>query len=290
MLLSELGERGLIRELEARGLAGPIGDDTAVLDDGTVITLDTMVEGVHFRLEWTSWRDLGYKAAAINLSDLAAAASSPTALVVGLVSPARTLVGDVLELYAGLNEAGVPVRGGDTVAGSCLIVTVAALGRTTAAPGRAGARPGDVVVVTGELGASAAGLRALERGIEADALIAAHRRPPLRLAESRQLGAVATAMIDLSDGLGVDAGHIAAQSECRIEIAAERVPIAQGLEAVGDELFWAMGEDYELLATVSREAAAELDFAVIGECTEGSGVEITRGGRPLELPGWEHFT
>ena len=289
MLLRELGERELIRELEARGLAGPLGDDTAVLEDGSVVTLDTLVESVHFRLEWTSWHDLGYKAAAINLSDLAAAAASPVALLIGLSVPATTPVEDVLALYAGLNEPGVPVRGGDTTAAPLVVVTVTAIGRAERTPGRAGARPGDAVVVTGPLGASAAGLRALERSLAEPELIEAHRRPPLRLSEGQRLGPLASAMADLSDGLAVDAGHIARQSGCRIEIDAALVPVADRVEAVGAEPFWAMGEDYELIATVPAELAAGLGYPIVGRCTEGSGVEITREGEVLELPGWEHF-
>ncbi len=288
--LGDLGERPFLVELERRGLAGPIGDDTAELDDGLVVTLDTMVEDVHFRLDWTSWRDLGYKLGATNISDLAAAAATPAALIVGLALPATTLVDEVFELYEGLNEHGVPVRGGDTVAAPHAVLTVTALGHSARVPGRAGAQPGDAVIVTGPLGASAAGLSALERGLSGvDELVAAHLRPPVRLAEGRALGKVATAVADLSDGLGVDAGHIASQSGCRLEISAELVPVAAGLERVGDEPYWALGEDYELLATVPESVTAALGFPVIGRCVEGAGAEITRAGEPIELPGWEHF-
>ena len=290
MRLDDLGERGFLAELEARGLAGPIGDDTAVLEDGSVVTLDTMVEDVHFRMEWTSWRDLGYKVGAINLSDLAAAAATPTAFIVGLALPASVAVPDALELYEGLCEHQVPVRGGDTVAAPCVVITVTALGRSDRVPGRSGARPGDALVVTGPLGASAAGLYALENKLVGfEELVATHRRPPVRLGEGRQLGRVATAMADLSDGLAIDAGHIATQSSCGIEIASEDVPMAAGVGRIGDGPFWSMGEDYELLATVPPHAAADLGFPIVGRCVEGSGVEITRDGRALELPGWEHF-
>ena len=290
MLLSSLGERGFLEELSRRGLVGPIGDDTAVLDDGTVVTLDTMVEGVHFRSEWTSRRDLGYKLGAINLSDLAAAAARPTAFVVGLALPPSTALDDALELYEGLNEHGIPVVGGDTVEAPVAVLTLTALGHSPRVPGRAGARPGDAVVVTGPLGAAAAGLRLLERGATTPAhLISAHRRPPVRLTEGERLGTVATAMADISDGLAVDAGHIAAESGCRIAIVAEDLPVAASLADAGDEPFWAMGEDYELLASVPPSRVAEVGLPVIGRCVEGSGVEITQNGRALELPGFEHF-
>jgi thiamine-monophosphate kinase len=137
-------------------------------------------------------------------------------------------------------------------------------------PGRAGARPGDLVVVTGPLGAAGAAFRGGRLP-----------RPPLRVAQGRRLAEVASAMLDLSDGLAVDAAHIARRSRCRIAIELERVPLADGalLEDVG------FGEDYELLAATPDP----LDFPVIGRCEEGSGVGVTLDGGPVELAGWEHF-
>src|SRR5438270_4203513 len=116
MRLSELGEFGLLAELERRGLARRIENDAAQLDGGLVVTQDALVEGVHFRLDMISWRELGFRAAAVNLSDLAASGATPDALVVTLALPGETEVDDVLELYEGLAEAGVPVAGGDTTA------------------------------------------------------------------------------------------------------------------------------------------------------------------------------
>src|SRR3954470_16166566 len=114
MRLSDLGELGLLAELERRGLAERIEHDAAAFADGVVVTQDALVEGVHFRLDWISWRDLGFRAAAVNLSDLAAAGATPDGLLVSLGAPAETGVEDVLELYEGLAESGVPVVGGDT--------------------------------------------------------------------------------------------------------------------------------------------------------------------------------
>src|SRR5438046_428684 len=114
MRLSELGELGLLAELERRGLAQGIEGDAAELSGGLVVTQDALVEDVHFRLDWTTWRELGYKAAAVNLSDLAAAGAGPEALLVTLGAPDDTELDDLLELYAGLNEPGVAVAGGDT--------------------------------------------------------------------------------------------------------------------------------------------------------------------------------
>jgi thiamine-monophosphate kinase len=277
--LSELGELGLLAELERRGLISGVEHDAAELGGGLVVTQDALVEGVHFRLDWTSWRDLGWKAAAVNLSDLAASAATPEALVVTLAVPAETTLGAVVELYEGIAETGVPVRGGDTSRADQVVLSVTALGHSDRVPGRAGARPGDLLVVTGPLGGSGAGFRALSAGRLEDPAVAAHRRPPLRLEEGRRLGRVATAMLDVSDGLAVDAGHLARRSGLRLTIDLDAVPLAGELADLG------FGEDYELLAATPDP----LGFAVIGRCEEGEGVVLRSRGAPIELPGWEHF-
>ena len=158
MRLSELGEFGLIDELARRGLAREITDDTALVD-GLVVTQDSLVEGVHFRLDWLSHRELGFRAGAVNVSDLSAAGAEPVALLVSLGAPPDTRVEDVVELYEGLAELGVPVVGGDTTRADALFLTVTALGRSERVPGRGGARPGDLLVVTGPLGAAGAAFR-----------------------------------------------------------------------------------------------------------------------------------
>ena len=147
MQLSDVGELGLLAELERRGLVTEIEDDAARLGD-VVVTQDALVEGVHFRLDWIAWRELGFRAAAVNLSDLAASGAQPEALVVTLAAPAETRLDDVVELYQGIAEAGVPVRGGDTSAAPAVVLSVTAVGRAERVPGRGGARPGDRLVVT----------------------------------------------------------------------------------------------------------------------------------------------
>ena len=276
--LSDLGELGLLAELERRGLVEGVEHDAADLGGGLVVTQDAMVEGVHFRLDWTAWRDLGWKAAAVNLSDLAASAAEPEALIVTLGLPRETTLAEALELYEGLAEPGVPIRGGDTTAAERVLLSVTAVGRSERVPGRAGARPGDVLVVTGPLGGSGAGFRALTERRD-DPAVVTHLRPPLRLEEGRRLGRVATAMLDVSDGLAVDAGHLARRSGVRVVLDLDRVPLAGELADLG------FGEDYELLAA-TRDP---LDFTVIGRCEEGEGVELRLDGEPVDLPGWEHF-
>jgi thiamine-monophosphate kinase len=267
--LAELGEFGLLAELERRGLARGIEHDAAVVD-GLVVTQDVLVEGVHFRFDLLGWQELGARAAAVNISDLAASGADPVALLVSLGMPAETELDHVLELYAGLNQRGVPVRGGDTTRADRVILSVTALGRSERVPGRAEARPGDAVVVTGPLGAAGVAFR---NG----------SLPPVpdRVEEGKRLAAVATAMLDLSDGLARDAGHIAERSGARLVIELERVPLAEGAEL--DDV--GFGEDYELLATTPDP----LGFDVIGRVEEGEGVELRLGGEPYSLAGWEHF-
>jgi thiamine-monophosphate kinase len=252
-------EFDLLAELERRGLIVGVEHDAAQIE-GLVVTQDALVEGVHFRFDLIGWRELGYRAAAVNLSDLAASGAEPLALIVSLAAP--TLDG-AIELYEGIAEAGVPVRGGDTTRADSVVLSVTALGRSERVPGRADARPGDLLVVTGPLGAAAVAFR--------EGRLA---RPPIRLAEGRRLAQVAHAMLDLSDGLGPDARHMARRSGCRLVIDLESVPLAEGATHADLEF----GEDYELLAATPDP----LDFTVIGRCEEGSGVNV-------DLSGWEHF-
>src|SRR5882724_7796676 len=144
MRLSHLGELGLLAELERRGLIVGVEHDAAQLAGGLVVTQDALVEGVHFRLDWIAWRDLGFRAAAVNLSDLAAAGATPDGLIVSLGAPATTRLEDVLELYEGIAEAGVPIVGGDTTRAESLVISATAVGRSERVPGRGGARTGDL--------------------------------------------------------------------------------------------------------------------------------------------------
>ena len=283
MDLFEAGELGLLRELERLGLASGQDAEGAILGGNRVATMDVLAEGVHFRLDWTSFGDLGYKAAAVNLSDLAAMGAEPEGLLVGLGAPGEAEVAQVIELYEGLNEAGVPVVGGDTTRTASWFVSVTAFGTSERVPGRAGAVPGDLLVVTGPLGGSAAGRYVLEHGLEGfDELVSAHRRPPVRLEEGKALGRVAHAMVDLSDGIGSDAARIAERSGCKVVLDAEAIPRAPRLDDVADLPFWTLGEDYELLAALAPEDAEASGFSVVGRIEQGSGVEPN-------LPGWDSF-
>jgi thiamine-monophosphate kinase len=321
-----LSELAIIERLTARnpvraGTILGIGDDAAVLDVGgrAVVTHDMLVDGVHFRRATTGLRDLGWKALAVNLSDLAAMGVEPVAAFVGLGLPAGVLAAaDIDELYAGMDDlagtAGVTVAGGDVTSSPVLVLGVTAVGR--ALPGvepvrRGGARPGDALCVTGRLGAAAAGLLLLDDpallpGLPArDALIAAHRRPQPRLWAGRRLArGGATALLDLSDGLALDAGRLASASGVRAEIALAALPVAPGVADVAAaagiataDLAAAGGEDYELLAALPADAVdacrddLDVPLTVIGRVEEGAGL-VLRGadGAPWEAAaaGWVH--
>ena len=271
MRLSEIGELGLLAELEQRKLIVGVEHDAAQLPGGLVITQDALVEGVHFGLAWMTWRDLGWRAAAVNLSDLAASGADPEALLVTLAVPAETALEDIVELYEGIAETGVPVVGGDTTSAPCVVVSITATGRSSRVPGRAGAQPGDALVVTGPLGGAGAAFGNRS-----------YIRPPLRLAEGKRLAVTANAMLDISDGLAIDAGHIARRSGVRCVIDLDRVPLGEGatIEDLG------FGEDFELLAATTNPDG----FAVIGQVEAGEGVELRLHGQPTSLSGFEHFS
>jgi thiamine-monophosphate kinase len=269
--LSDSGELGLLRELEQRALIVGVEHDAALIGADLVVTQDALVEGVHFRFDWISWRELGFRAAAVNLSDQAASGATPEALLVTLAAPASTLTADVISLYEGIADTGVPVVGGDTTSAAEVVLSVTALGRSDRVPGRAGARPGDLLVVTGPLGAAGAAFRDRR-----------YARPPLRLDEGRALAETAHALLDISDGLAVDVGHVAARSGVRCVIELEDVPLAPG--ATIDDL--GFGEDFELLAALPDAQGR----TVIGRVEAGEGVELRLHGEPYALRGWEHFS
>lgn len=277
-------------------LLGP-GDDAAVLaaPDGRVVaTTDLLVDEVHFRRDWSTAYDVGRKAAAQNLADLAAMGARPTALLVGLATPAETELAWIDRLADGLRDecalVGASVVGGDVVRSPVLMVSVAALGsmdgRTPVT--RAGARPGDQVVVAGRLGWAAAGLRVLRSGDTEGPLVDAHRRPqpPYDIGPAlADLGA--TAMVDVSDGLLADLGHVAVASGVRIELELDALR-RFGTDGVTDDDLLTGGDDHALAATLPAGATPPEDVVVVGRVVEGSGVVVD--GRPTAgIRGHDHF-
>ena len=275
-------------------LLGP-GDDAAVVafPEGRVVaTTDLLVEGVHFRRDWSSAYDGGCKAAAANLADIAAMGGTATALLVGLASPPDLPVSWVLALADGLRDeaavVGAVVVGGDTVTAHQIVVAVTALGSLVGAPvTRAGARAGDLVVVAGRLGWSAAGLRLLHQGIDAGPLVEAHQRPAPPYALGPILArAGATAMCDVSDGLVADLGHLARASGVGIELDASALgEETSTLEGVMLEDVLTGGEDHALVATL--DGPVPEGCRVIGRVVDGSGVRVNGETVP---GGWVHFS
>jgi len=329
--VSDLGEFGLIDRLRRR-LASSVapgaetgveigpGDDAAAVDTGasTLLAADMLVEGIHFDLAVSSPSDAGYKAVAVNASDMAAMGGYTHYLLVSVGLPASVPVATVDALYDGLLEAaadcGAAIVGGDVTRAPVIVVSVAAAG----GPGpagvvrRSGAREGDVLCVTGSLGAAAAGLRLLRadhdpgRLLEAfPSLAAAHRRPAARIAAGPAAAvAGATAMIDVSDGFARDAAHIAEESGLGLVVDASSIPVAAGVAdaatLLGAEpaVFAASGgDDYELAMAVPpdrvaavRAAIAPLPLTVAGAFGGTDRVFLhARGSIPLSELGWEHF-
>jgi thiamine-monophosphate kinase len=332
----ELSEIELVRAIrkvlsgEAPGVVVAVGDDAAVIDPGRhqgILTADMLVDGVHFDHGATAPHDLGYKAVAVNVSDVAAMGGSPRYGLACLGLPATAESSWIMELYGGMREAaedlGMVLVGGDTSRADRTVVSVTVYGEVAKgrAVTRSGARPGDVLVVTGTLGASAGGWRLSrapeqrqKEALSTDAgrgVVAVHERPVARVGEGQALAAAgATAMIDVSDGLALDLARVCEESSVGARIRLADVPVAPALGEVApmvgmDPLDLALhgGEDYELLAALPAQAVdgarrSLVDrfataLTAIGEITEQPAglVAVQDDGTevPLEPKGWDHF-
>jgi thiamine-monophosphate kinase len=324
MKVSELGEFGLIDRLakmaaakDERLLIG-IGDDAAAWQGDSSIqlaTVDSFIQDVHYPSGMASWPEIGWKALAVNLSDIAAMGGLPRYALVSLALPPDTEVEGVTSLYTGLLELaqkyGVTIVGGDISHAPMVIINITVLGSNPQEKllTRSTAKPGELIAVTGHLGAAAAGLEMLTQKLNFGEKAAAGFRqaffkPTPRLAEGLLLAeqGVKTA-IDISDGLAADLNQICKASQVGARIDANRVPVAPEVKAAfGDralELALTGGEDYELLFTAKAEViarvkkAAPCPISAIGEINAGQGVTVVdRKGKPLELAraGWEHFS
>jgi thiamine-monophosphate kinase len=294
------------------GIVVGIGDDAAVFDFGnrpTIVTVDTQVEGAHFRRDLISCRDIGRRAMIAAVSDVWAMGAMPSASVLALTLPADLTDQDFRELIEGLAGAaratGARVIGGNLSQGRSLSVTTTAFGLPIGEPVRRdGASPGDRIYVTGTLGAAALGFAILDAGREdldgSGRFIERWRRPPINGPAAKTIAQVATAAIDVSDGCLQDLGHVCEASRVGATLRADALPTvaehtstceALGLDPL--EVALAGGEDYELLFTAPPSSDAEAVGTHIGEIVEGEGVDVVDpSGRPVELAraGFRHFS
>jgi len=313
--VADVGEFGLVREFVSRFeqgervYVGP-GDDAAVLrapKGHVVVSTDLLVEGRHFRREWATAGDIGRRAAAQNLSDINAMGGRATALTVGLALPRDLPAQWVLDLADGIAEeaalVGASIVGGDLTAGSEIVIAVTVLGECAVAPVlRSGAQPGDVLAIAGRQGWAAAGLAVLARGFRSPRkLVEAHQRPrPPYEAGPAAAEAGATAMIDVSDGLVADVGHLAEDSGVVIDIDAGAFPLDEPLQAVGaalgvDPMQFVLGggEDHPLVATFPAGTSLPEGFREIGRVRarqDAAAPAVTVDGAAYEgSPGHTHF-
>lgn len=308
--LGELGEFGLIDAVRLRLSQGPDvlvgpGDDAAVLSvvNGHVVaSTDLLIEGRHFRRDWSSATDVGHKAAAQSLADIMAMGGTATALLVGIAAPAALPTAWALELVDGLVVeaalAGASLIGGDVSRADSIMIAGTALGRCESRPVlRSQARPGDVVAICGRLGWAAAGLAVLGRGFRSPrAVVDAHRRPhPPYAAGPEAAASGATAMIDVSDGLLADLGHLAADSAVAVDVLSARLDVPEPLQAVGaalglDPLSFVLtgGEDHALAATFPSDVELPQGWLSVGSVSSGAGVRVD-GQEYAGIGGHEHF-
>ncbi|MBO3732497.1 thiamine-phosphate kinase [Glycomyces sp. NEAU-S30] len=310
--VAEVGEFRLIERFTRHFATTPAvvlgpGDDAAVVTapDGRVVACtDMLVEGNHFRRDWCSAADVGHKAAAANFADIAAMGARPTALLAAVAAPqdlpAEWLEGLASGLAAEAAAVGAAVIGGDTTRGDLLTVTVTALGDLEGREPvtRSGARPGDVLALAGRIGWAAAGLNVLSRGFRSPgALVGAYRRPQPPYPAGRDAALMgAHAMIDVSDGLLADVGHIADDSGVAIDVDTAALPVPEPMrnaaEALGaDARNWLLsgGEDHALAAVFPPDVLLPEGWRRIGTVSEGAGVTVD-GHRWTGPTGWEHFT
>ena len=303
-----------IRALAARwgGRARGLGDDCAFIEAGgerLAVSVDLSVEGVHFRREWLAPDEIGYRAAAAALSDLAAVAAEPLALLLAIALPAGEPEATLEALADGVADAaadcGAAIVGGDLSRADGIVIDCCVIGRAGAEVRRRGARPGDLLLVTGALGGPLAALLEWRAGREPPAAARERfARPAGRHAAARFLAAHrAHARIDLSDGLAGDIGHLLAASGVGAYLAVDRLPVLPAAAEVAErngESAWIVaarsGEEYELLAAVPPEAAPEIlaecpvPVTVVGAVEAEPGLRAMLGGAPVDLPhGFDHF-
>lgn len=287
-----------------------IGDDTAVLNDYTLINVDTLVENDHFTLAWSTPEQIGKKAMEVNVSDIAAMGGYPTYGLISLVITKDTPTGWMHKLYDGIKDVckkyNCTIIGGDTTKGALHMISITLFGKTTPENLclRSSAKPGDLVCVTGEVGGSTAGYKTLRAGEKLTPYIQKrHLEPVARLDASKYIAPLASAMIDVSDGVASETRHIAEQSNVGVTIYEDKLPIHPEVSTAEKKLGLPQsscalsgGEDFELLFTITPEHEQELkksftDYTIIGEITAETTKQelIQKNGQVIPLPGgYEH--
>lgn len=307
--IGEIGEFALIDRVRVeigdnRHILIGSGDDAAQVStqDGTyLVSTDLLVEGRHFRRDWSSPYEIGRKAAACNLSDINAMGGVATALTLGFGAPASLRVSWALDMVRGFEEecaqVGAHIVGGDVTASDAIIIAVTALGDAVRPVRRSGALPGDTVAYAGQLGLAGAGFATLSRGFRSPkAVVDAHRIPrPPYAAGPQAANAGATAMTDISDGLLADLGHLATASGVAIDLDSAAFVVPEAVTTVGealgrDALSFVLtgGDDYALVATFSSASALPAGWTRIGRVSDGSGITVDGSAYDGDA-GHQHF-
>lgn len=311
MRISEIGEFGLIERLvrpsRRETLVVGIGDDAAVMETSgkLVLTTDMLVEGDHFRTEWSTPRQIGRKAMASNISDIAAMGGSPEFAFISIALREGIDVEFMDELYAGMHDVAevydVEIAGGDTTHGSVMVINVVITGTVEDPVLRSGASPGELICVTGPLGGSRAGLELLLAGMkEPEGAVSKHLDPGCRMDISHEIAREARSMIDVSDGLASEVNHICDMSDVGAEVIADWIPISEPTGEAGraldkDPVRWALdgGEDFELVFTIDPDRLENVKdlCTVVGRtlpAEEGRTLVVDGNRLPL-TGGYDHF-
>jgi len=307
MMLSSLGEFGLIEKIRKQlGSVGKrIGDDCAVVPPvkgWELLTTDALVEGTHFRRAWLTPEQIGMKAIESNVSDVLSKGGIPKYALVSLVLPASLPVSFVMRMYTGMKRAAkkyhVEIAGGNLAEGKQIVVSVAMTGEASKPVLRSGAKPGDFLLVSRPVGGALAGLRCLQRKKRFKWALQRFLYPQADM-RSRKIAPYATAMIDISDGLLADLGHLCDASKVGAKVYADNLPIEECAQQVAsalgeDAVRYALssGEEYALLYTLPEESLGKTPGFLIGEITSKKKIQIRYQGRNLRIPsrGYEHFT
>ncbi len=311
--IKDIGEFGLIDRLKEKigddeGVVKGIGDDCAVLEgdhEYTLLTTDMLVSGDHFNREWQSPWQIGWKSIVVNVSDIASMGGLPKWALVSMALPDDVSVEYIDEIFGGMinasDEYDLSIIGGDTTHGDLLVINVALIGEVEKEDlsMRGDAEVGDVICVTGDVGKSWAGLELLRAGKEGYTDF--YLEPCCRLDISGKLAPFVNAMIDVSDGVASEVGHICEESGVGAEVYEEKIPISDKTKEAGkmlgkDPMFWALsgGEDFELLFTIDEEKIDSIDgidYTIIGKITERGVFLVDEDGEKSKLKGgYDHFS